>query len=252
MEQSHDKVRDIKGTRVNVVNNSSAADMGLEDGDIITHINGFLILDWQDMGAAIDMMTVGDNMTVAYIRNEKKGTANGVVKSLAETKHNSYSYSYSYSDDDDDDDDNDNWNFNFNDNDGGDRNGGSRFDIEKRNVEDLAVEIEDMTKSESDRLKERSKVDIPSTNNLSVSGLNLAPNPKKGMFDLTFQLPNRGNTAVNLYNAEGRNIYNYDLGTFSGTFEDLIDISQNGVGTYFLQISQDSRSLVKKVLLSKK
>ena len=74
---------------------STAQSIGLEDGDLITHINGFPILDWTDMGTAIDMMEVGNQMKITYERKGETSTSNGMIKSLAETK---YSSSYKNSD----------------------------------------------------------------------------------------------------------------------------------------------------------
>ena len=71
------------------------------------------------------------------------------------------------------------------------------------------------------------------------------------MFELEFDLETEGQTMVNVYNPTGRAIYEYDLGRFSGDFSDNIDISQNGAGTYFLQIAQDGKSFVRKVVLTK-
>lgn len=243
---------DIEGVKVNVVSNSTASSIGLEDKDIITHINGFPILDWTDMGSAIDMMVVGEKMEVSYLRDGRKGTVSGNVKSLAETKYNSNSYSYSYNDDNGNktshitthttshtttqyDSDNENLS-----------NGTGGL---SRDVSSMKVEMEDLTQNESQRMKSDYNIDMPVSNNLSIQALTIAPNPNMGMFELTFELASKGNTAINIYNADGRNIYNYDLGSFSGAFEDQIDIAQNGAGTYFLQIQQGNKSMVKKIVL---
>lgn len=241
---------DIEGVKVNVVSNSTASSIGLEDKDIITHINGFPILDWTDMGSAIDMMVIGEKMEVTYLRDGRKGTVSGNVKSLAATKYNTNSYSYNSNDgktntytttktttktthyDSDEDDDIRNISGGLN-----------------RNVNDMEVEMEEMTQAESRRMSNDYDVDMPIVNNLSIKKLTIAPNSNMGMFELTFELPSKGNTAINIYNTDGRNIYNYDLGSFSGAFEDQIDIAQNGEGTYFLQVQQDNKSIVKKIIL---
>jgi len=87
----------VFGVRINVVDNSTAKSIGLEDGDLITHINGFPILDWTDMGTAIDMMEVGNQMEVTYERKRETRKSSGTIKSLADTK---YKASYSYADSD--------------------------------------------------------------------------------------------------------------------------------------------------------
>jgi hypothetical protein len=73
----------------------------------------------------------------------------------------------------------------------------------------------------------------------------------KGLFQLQFELPSSGATAIQFYNSMGRVIYDYDLGQFSGEFEDHIDLAQNGTGDYFLFITQGSKSITRKIELTK-
>jgi hypothetical protein len=79
--------------------------------------------------------------------------------------------------------------------------------------------------------------------------INLYPNPSKGMFKLQFDLPEKGQTEIKVFNAAGRIIYEYELGNFTGEFSDEVDISQNGTGTYFLQIRQGEKYASKKIIL---
>lgn len=241
------------GVKVNVVNNSTAKSIGLKNGDVISHINGYPVLDWTDVGAAIDMMIVGNEMEVTYSRGGEKGTAKGIIKSYAETKYSSSSrysdsrsskdakkskssYSYSYDSDDgksttrrvevwsSDDDDR----------------------PSSRNVGDMEVEIGAISGSIP------AGIDISNSNNLNIEGLSIVPNESTGHFDIKFQLSSRGNTVVDIYNNAGRNIYNYDLGSFSGEFEDNADLAQNGQGTYYMQIKQDGKSIAKELVLSER
>jgi membrane-associated protease RseP (regulator of RpoE activity) len=242
-----DKDHRVDGVRVNVIKNSSAEAMGLEDEDIITHINGFPILDWQDMGTAIDMMEVGQTMKVNFVRNSERNSLSGEIKSLAATKYKSYSNSDSDSDSDafdfDFDSDNDNknrknWSFKGSDN---------ASEIKRQDISDFRAQLSDNISRSA-----LSKANLSSDNNLNVNNLKLSANDKANQFELTFNLPTSGTTSVNIFNEQGRNIYNYDLGKFSGAFEDTIDIAQNGTGAYYLEIKQDNKSLVKKIELDKR
>jgi len=249
------------GVRVNVVDNSTAESIGLENGDLITHINSFPILDWTDMGTAIDMMEVGNQMKVTYIRKGQTRNSSGTIKSLADTKYNSSysnsdsdnwnekkgksSYSYSYDSDGrkktkvevwtkSDADDNDAYN-----------------EPETRNVAGMQVNMNDLSNATIGQLNERYDLSISARNNLSISNLTITPNAKKGQFDLKFDVASKGNTIVDIYNEEGRNIYNYDLGSFSGDFEDTVDLAQNGTGDYYLIIRQAEKSIGKTLNLSR-
>ena len=78
----------------------------------------------------------------------------------------------------------------------------------------------------------------------------MSPQPAKGFFELQFNLAQRGETTVRLYNAAGRQIYEYDLGSFSGAFSDQIDLAQNGPGNYYLLIEQNGKTFGRKINLN--
>jgi hypothetical protein len=105
-----------------------------------------------------------------------------------------------------------------------------------------------MDKADADKMKSLG-VNMPAINNLRAEKINLYPNPNKGTFRLQFDLPEKGQTEIKVYNAAGRLIYEYELGNFSGEFTDDVDISQNGTGTYFLQIRQGEKYASKKIIL---
>lgn len=250
------------GVRVNIVDNSTAESIGLEDGDLITHINGFPILDWTDMGTAIDMMEVGNQMKVTYERKGETRNNSGTIKSLADTKYNT-SYSNKQSNDWSKKDTKSSYSYNYN-NDGkntkievrtktshDDQEDDYYDQPESRDVAGMNVRLNDLSNSTVDQLKEQYDLSISTRNNLTVSGLELVPNTKKGQFDLKFELSTTGNTVVDIYNEKGRNIYNYDLGKFSGDFEDTVDLAQNGPGDYYLIIRQSDKSIGKILNLSR-
>ena len=86
-------------------------------------------------------------------------------------------------------------------------------------------------------------------NTLKFQELKVFPNPSTGIFDLEFDLPEEGRTAVRIYNPNGQAIYFNNLGNFSGRFSDRIDIANSMKGTYFLELSQDDKRLVQKLIL---
>ena len=79
--------------------------------------------------------------------------------------------------------------------------------------------------------------------------LNVFPNPNTGIFDIQFELPERGETAVYIYNPAGQPVYFNTLGDFSGTFNDRIDIANGVRGIYFLELRQDQQRVVQKIVL---
>jgi len=238
---------DFFGVKVNVVSKSTAKAIGLENGDIITHINGFPIIDWTDLGTAIDMTTVGNQMAITYWRDGRKATGSSEIKSLAETKYNDYAsdsnnnYSYTYESDKGSSTRVEVW-----------TNNNADFEASNsRDLDGMKVALEDLSSGDVRQLNDNSRVNLPRNNDLSVNGLDLTPNENMGHFDLTFSLPNKGETIIDIYNRAGRSIYNYDLGSFSGDFEDKVDLAQNGTGTYYLKITQGNRGMAKAVNLSR-
>ncbi len=187
---------------------------------------------------ALGLIKAGSTVTVDYLRDGKKVSASKAVKSLCDARK---STSYFYNSDEKD---KDNWVFK-----GFNRTENSANPQTIRvNPANVKAHMEDIDKADSDKLKAQG-VNMPVINNLRLEKINLYPNPSKGMFKLQFDLPEKGQTEVKVFNAAGRTIYEYELGNFSGDFSDEVDISQNGTGTYFLQIRQGEKYASKKIIL---
>ncbi len=231
------------GVRIKPVNNSTAKELGLEEDDIITHINGYQMYDWTDIGIAINMLSPGDKISVDYTRDGKKMSGSKSILSYAKTKNckdcdcDELGHKLMYVDPD--------ISIVF-----PNKSKKERHDTEPRiDVDEVNIALENITENEARNLGSKG-VNMEISNDLRVDNLKLAPNPNIGMFELQFDLDTQGETMVKVYNPAGRAIYEYDLGRFSGDFSDYIDISQNGPGTYFLQISQSGKSFVRKVVLT--
>lgn len=189
-------------------------------------------MDWSDISMALGTLKAGNNVTVDYLREGKKASATKNVKSLCDARKSSSSYY------------NENWapkNYSRGE-------GSSSSQSPRVNPSNVKVRMEDMSQADADKMKSLG-VNMPVINNLRAEKTNLFPNPTKGMFRLQFDLPERGQTEIKIYNSAGRLIYEYELGNFSGAFSDDVDISQNGTGTYFLQIRQGEKYASKKVIL---
>lgn len=239
-----DKSRDQKGVRVKPVKNSTAALVGLEEGDVIQYINGYMMYDWTDIGMAIDMLTPGDKIVVEYLRNGAKKTGSEKIMSYSETKK------CSNCDCDDDDFSEVKQFFEGLPNTWGSRPNSSNSNNSTDNVSDMDARLSDVTNDEVRSLQSKG-IDMEISNELMIRNLTLEPNSNIGMFELQFDLSSEGATTVSVFNPSGRAIYEYDLGRFSGDFSDYVDISQNGPGTYFLHIGQDGKSFVRKIALSR-
>ncbi|MEZ4934242.1 MAG: PDZ domain-containing protein [Saprospiraceae bacterium] len=77
---ANERSRDMDGVTVQVIEGSAAADMGLQNSDIIIAIDGYPILDFDDVGTAIDNHQPGDNVEVLVKRGDQEITKKGILK----------------------------------------------------------------------------------------------------------------------------------------------------------------------------
>ncbi len=75
------------------------------------------------------------------------------------------------------------------------------------------------------------------------------PNPTEGKFTLAFYAPETGNLNVRIADTMGKLVFNETLDNFSGQYQKELDLSANTKGTYFVQITQNGKSLSKKVIV---
>jgi len=236
--------RNTEGVAVAPIKKSTAEELGLKRGDVITKINGARILDWTDLGVAVDVCKVGQDVTVNFLRDGKEMTATKPMKSYCDTKpytewgwNDGEIHIFSARDEDSPK--------------AREEPTGVMGRPEALDLSKVKVAVEDLTQQEADDMKTRYNMDMTPSNELRVNDLGLFPNPDQGAFRLQFELPEQGATSIRVYNAAGRSIYDYDLGPYSGPFSDEVDISQNGPGAYYLEITQGTKRLTKKVVLQK-
>lgn len=215
-----------KGVRVDVVKKSTANALGMRSGDVIAQINGFPIVDWGDISPAIDMLEVGEAIKIDYYRAGQKMVTEGKIGSYCDTYGSGNSWS----------------NMSFFNND----------DEEDIDVEDLSIKVAALSSSNVQNLNRDLDMDLSTDNSLKVNNLKISADGQLDIFNLQFALPNKGKTLIQVFNKQGRQIYTYDLGYFSGDFSDEIDLMQDGAGDYYLQISQDDKSLTQKVTVQNK
>lgn len=234
VRQSHESYND-KGVLVDIVENSTAKEIGMKNGDVLIGINGYPIIDWSDISVALGMIKANSNVTIDYLREGKKVSASKAIKSQCDARKSS-SYYYN-SDDKDNSGSGSNWVFKS-----------ATPQSVRVSSANVKVSMQELEKADADKLKAQG-LNISAVNSLRVEKINLYANSSKGNFKLQFDLPEKGQTEVKVFNSAGRTIYEYELGNFTGDFSDEVDISQNGTGTYFLQIRQGDKYAAKKIVL---
>jgi membrane-associated protease RseP (regulator of RpoE activity) len=216
-----EKPSGVKGAIVNVLNNSTAQAMGMENKDIITKIDGKPIFAWSDLGGVIDERSVGDIIEVQYYRDGKLFEESRPIKSRAAT-HNTHS-----------------------------RPDGPVIvgDIDpvappsEVVLNDLPPEVE------TPAIADMPNGQMPRLNSISIEQLNVFPNPSDGIFNIQLDLPEEGRTSIQVFNSQGQRVYENNLGNFSGVFSDRIDISSTAKGIFFLLVRQGDQTLSKQLML---
>jgi hypothetical protein len=110
----------------------------------------------------------------------------------------------------------------------------------------LKMDVTDANDEDVKRLKDQfGSVD----NKVEMGNMKLYPNPNDGKFNLNFNLKNRGDAEVTVYDLQGKQVYNEKLSNFTGEYNKPIDISSNAKGIYFVKIEQGKHTQVKKISL---
>lgn len=105
----------------------------------------------------------------------------------------------------------------------------------------------DITDASSDDMKRIGAGNVD--NKVELDNMKLYPNPNDGKFNLNFNLKNKGDAEVTVYDMQGKQVYNEKLSNFSGEYNKPIDISSNAKGIYFVKIQQGQHTQVKKISL---
>lgn len=227
-----------EGVTVNIINNSTAEALGMEDGDHIVAINGFQMLDWQDISTAIKAMEVGNKITVEFLRNGQKQKKSGPIKSYCETKPaEAMNMEIEVA-----------------------PKPGEWFDRYFKKGEgqtivigsagEVDVDVQDMSSTEAAKVNREKGIELKTANNLAIEEFSIEQDGDN--FEMEFTLPGSGETSLRIYNEAGRLIYQYDLGNFSGDFRDEVNLPQNAAGHFYLEIQQGNKSVAKKITLSSK
>lgn len=275
------------GIEISVIEGTSADRLGLKDGDIITEIDGIKMVDWSDLTLMMRTKSAEENIRVNYLRAGKSNQVSGELRSYAQGQAERWeSYGRNHEDkwdrfedkmeklgdriEEEADQMEDEIERKVEEyfrkrrareNDEQDDNGNGYQDdvrinespnnlVEESNrrpqVADLEASIEPVSSEELMTLD--GDINLENSEVLSVDNISLRPNSETGHFNLSFDLPQKGNTIVQLHNTSGRVIYEYEMGSFSGHFEDDVDVSQNAPGEYYLIVKQGNNTTIKKVV----
>jgi S1-C subfamily serine protease len=210
-----------EGVQVAIVRGSAAEAVGMEDGDVLTAINGNRILDWKDITMALDMLRAGDRIEVDWLRDGRRMDGRGTITSRAGLE--------------------------------GEQEAEESIIIERRNPGAKGIEkvtLRDLSSYEIMALNKATGLELSTDNALQVEQLQLEPGEDRDL-RLSLSFPDRGKTSLQIFNDQGRLIYQYDLGDFSGPVRDKISLSGSAGSVFFLHIRQGDQSLTRKVAIQR-
>ncbi len=277
-----DEVNTIeKGIRVtDVIENTGAKEAGVEKGDIILSVDGNETNEMEDLTNYLAEKEIGDVVTLSINRNGeeiskdvtlgkrvmafKSFNSHGPMKMMMDVKD------FGEASWEDADGENITIKEIITINDNGDTiktreissnkdikiliaNEGSNVSIEEKDVEGVYTfhfairSIDD--KSFEDLDKDIQKKVSPD-NSLEVDGLNIYPNPNNGVFNLKFNLAEEGKVIVRIFDVNGKEVYTDKERKFKGEYNKEIDLTEFGNGTYIINIEQNDKSTVKKIIVN--
>lgn len=84
---------------------------------------------------------------------------------------------------------------------------------------------------------------------LEMEKIRFSPNPNNGKFSLNFELSKKSPVQIQIFDIQGKEVYNESIKNFSGTYQNNIDISEHGKGIYFLRIIQGNKANTNKIVM---
>ncbi|WP_170254742.1 PDZ domain-containing protein [Phaeodactylibacter luteus] len=205
------------GVKVNVVRASTAEQIGLKDNDEVVRVNGCRMTDWDDMTAAINATPVGQPIVVEVKRAGTLREYSGRLMSKCETDRVRSSAA-------------------------------PKPPALNSSGHSIRILTTALSGAQARSIAGPPlKTEAP----LEVQGLELEADLEVGQLELAFELGTEGPTVVNIYHSSGRLVYQFDLGWFSGDFEDATNLLRNQDGVYFLEIIQGGRAAHWKIQIDR-
>ncbi len=81
--------------------------------------------------------------------------------------------------------------------------------------------------------------------------LSVSPNPNKGLFNLSFEVKEKGDVSIELLNSGGQRIFNQSYPGFSGTFSKQMNVGNINDGQYILKIFHNKKTYLQKMIIIK-
>lgn len=110
----------------------------------------------------------------------------------------------------------------------------------------VVIERRELTPEETDVLRKKGVAGLD--NKLALEEVRCFPNPSDGFFRLQFDLPGKGDLNVDVHDAKGERVYHESVSDYEGAYERTLNLSGKPDGTYFLVITQNGKTHTQKLI----
>jgi hypothetical protein len=242
-----EETRNVKGVSEKgayiseIVENSAAAEAGLQAGDIITALDGNTIADFDALSSYLSNKQKGDKVDITYLRGNQELSTNATLKGgkgkfvvkkiqesrLEETKDGNKIFRIQKDIE-------------------GEGSDGHKVVIIKR-VKDKDGLIQE-TIEEKTAADLSPEMDVKTDRVLPIESINLFPNPSNGWVQVQFKaeaVP----TTVRLVDINGKELFRQEIGNFDGNYNKAIDLTKAAKGTVVLTIQQGDKVYTDKIAI---
>ncbi len=237
-----------------VVEHSAAAQVGIQPGDVITHVDGTQIHDALSLVSGLSNKVPGDKIEVTFLRNNEKKMVDATLTAPRHSNETDIETEVEIEISNCNTD-------NFTGDEAVDllfktsgNSGRSKSIVIVRDVDNTIKTID--IKGETEEIIEESKVQteiasVPEVNNqnkLSLKNFQAFPNPTNGIVNIQFDADNSP-TIVQLNDMSGRTIFKETLNQFNGTFNKDVDLTNGPRGQFVLYVVQEGKVFTRQIVL---
>jgi membrane-associated protease RseP (regulator of RpoE activity) len=227
------------GAEVTGISEGSAAEAaGLQKGDIITAIDNQPMEDYNDVAAYVQSKQGGDVIQISLMRNGQAMT----VPATLQVKQTEMMFRF-YDDADSMHTPGSNRMFFFHPNSG--NCNAYAYEGKDQEGKKITMNIEIIKGNEEPGNASKNIAGSP----LDPAQINFFPNPNNGQFSLQFQVSEPSDVIINIRDLNGAMVYEESLKNFSGNYDKNIQLGNEAVGTYFINVVTGDYIVTKQIVI---
>lgn len=214
---------------------STAATLGLTEGDVLRSVNGESIDDIGHLVTVLNKMEPGEVVNISFERNGEGKEVSGEIKSFPEEMKREFHMEFEEVDDLEEladlesiiDSDH-------------------LREIEKRFV--FRFEMEEVEPEEIRALNKKAGTALDESNSLALDRFMISPNPSDGVFVIDGLPESEDDVQITVLDADGGKVMEKTLKMGAEGLLTRIDLTDQASGIYFISVQQNGKGKVSKVV----